>query len=686
MRRLTLAGLRKRLSGAFRLGYVALRSPNGVPAGYHPPESPENFPAGMKRWAAKHDGKIRRDYPPAWRHQLEMFRVSPKPRLAVVMHVYYGDLLPELLQQIKNINVPFDLIITNATGRPLRIALDDHLASDVQVFDVPNRGRDILPLVMLVNANVLSSYELVLKIHTKKSEWRQEHAELSGDGESWRDSLLSSLLGSEENVSQILDSFAANPNLGIVTSDDSVLGAEFWGGDRAIAAAILRRVQLDIDHLPLSFAAGSMYWIRAFVLQGLQALNLQEADFEEEAGQVDGTTAHAIERLIGMLALEAGYHLAERSGLEEISLGEGRRYWIDQPRVPRARVLPFYLPQFHSFPENDLWWGEGFTEWSNVTSAKPVFLGHAQPLLPSSFGFYNLLHDETRIAQYKLAEQHGVEGFMYYYYWFAGKALMNRPIEMLHGSDDTTPFCIMWANENWTRRWDGGEGDVLIGQDYDSVPASEFIRDVAHLLADPRYVRVDGRPLLAVYRITQLPDYEAVIAEWREYARGAGLGELFILVGDVGVAMQGLDGDPRPVGVDGSFQFPPHNMTWASQNLSGLEVDHRFSGGILSYSALARDAETAISEALEDWQNPGVMVGFDNSARRQWESHIWYGSNPYTFRRWVDRTLSALATREPEQRMLFVNAWNEWAESAVLEPSVRFGSTYLQALRDALMR
>jgi lipopolysaccharide biosynthesis protein len=646
----------------------------------------EPYPAGLNRWIARYTGKNRTAYPPAWRHQLGPLRQSTPARIAVVVHVFYEDLLGELLRELANLDAPFDLIITNATGHPINVSHELSLARSTHTFDVPNHGRDILPLVMLINAGVLDGYELVLKIHTKKSQWRSAHGDLLGDGEKWRASFLSELLGSTDNVSAILRNFEESPNLGIVTSDGNLLGADFWGGDREISRALLRRLELDLDVHELQFAAGSMYWIRAFVLQGLFALHLSPEDFEEEAGQVDGTTAHALERMIGVLAREAGFHLRERSQLGIAAHHPRSDHWHHAARVPRARVIPFYLPQFHSFAENDLWWGEGFTEWSNVASAQPVFRGHRQPFLPSALGFYNLANPTTRSLQYAEAKAVGIEGFLYYYYWFAGRTIMGMPVQALHASDDDHPFCLMWANENWSRRWDGSSEDVLIGQDYDHVPASQFIRDIADLLRDPRYIRIDGRPLIAVYRITQIPNFRETIAEWRTIARDVDIGELHILSVDVGVGMDGLSGDPIRDGLNGSLEFPPHNTHWEFADLNYLDVDPRLEGRIMSYDVTIKSAETRLRYPIEEWRNPGVMVGFDNTARRQWMPDIWYGSNAYSFRRWLDIALSAIAHRSPSRRILFINAWNEWAESAVLEPSARHGRTYLLALRDALMR
>ncbi|WP_245884636.1 glycoside hydrolase family 99-like domain-containing protein [Glaciihabitans tibetensis] len=652
------------------------------------PVTPESFPAGFHNWVQRKTTRLKSDFPAQWRAQI-VPDAAARPAVAVVMHVYYLDLVDEILEALALMPVDFDLIVTNASGIPLDLATDSlPNLSSVRVFDIQNHGRDILPLVSLVNADLLNPYDLILKVHTKRSHWREDHPDLAGSGEAWRGDFLTALLGSTQNIQQIIGAFATDPTLGVLTADGNVLGQEFWGGDHAIVSDLLRRVQLPPVHEQLRFASGSMYWARGFVLQGLRALDLSPEDFEAEHGQVDGTCAHAVERIIGILTDEAGYDTREMSAatLETIDTDAWHRFDASWVKFPRARVLPFYLPQFHRFPENDSWWGKGFTEWSNVAAGVPVYKGHNQPLLPADLGFYDLTQDSVREQQRELASESGIEGFMYYYYWFAGKKLMNLPIEALAASQSETPFCIMWANENFTRRWDGGEKNILIGQDYEHVPATQFIHDVMPLLTDARYIRIDGKPVLAVYRITQIPNYAEVLEYWKQAALDAGLEGLHLVTVDVGATMQGVEGTPADFGFDASLGFAPHNMKWSSQDRGGLEMDPRFEGNIMNYGVMAEHAENDLLDPVPTWKYPGVMVNFDNTARRQWMPDIWYGSNPYTFRRWLDASLSAVADRDFDRRVVFINAWNEWAESAVLEPSQRYGHTYLLAVRDALYR
>lgn len=658
-----------------RTRWRAFRDRRPVPLARSVPGWEADFTAWVERGGGRQAGA----YPEVWRGRDDLPLTDPS-KVGVVVHVFYPELAGELFDRLRAMPVAYDLFVTNASGVPIEVPADMGPLVHARVLDVPNHGRDMLPLVNLVNAGYLDPYLVVLKVHTKRSAWRASH-ELGGDGDEWRARLLDSLLGGAANIASVLSAFAERPDLGLVTADGSVLGVEFWGDNEVHVANLLRRLELVLDPEELRFAAGSMYWVRGFALQGLRALNLSAADFEPEEGQVNATTAHALERLLGVVLAEAGLSVLQRTTVPSASPDSWRRFGPG-PMRPRARIVPFYLPQFHPVVENDRWWGPGFTEWTNVTSAQPVYEGQHQPRLPRDLGFYDLRLDDVRVAQASMSSAAGISGFMYYHYWFAGRTLLGTPIQKLLASDIPQPFCVMWANENWTRRWDGRETDVLMAQDYERAPAADFIDDVLPLLADKRYMTVGGRKIIAVYRPGQVPDLAQTIAAWRDRARRAGVGELFVLNVDVDVEFDGLAGSLESHGLDGSLGFPPHNHLYKWLPHEGFGVDERFTGNLLSYQALVTDAERRLRAQVRPSLHPGVMVAFDNTPRRQWDSDVWYGSNPYTFRRWLATAVSSVLDREPEDRLVFVNAWNEWAEGAVLEPTDRYGRSFLLAVRD----
>ncbi len=637
--------------------------------------------ATFSRWMERSSERFARGYPDAW--DREDMRLDAPARLGIVLHVFYPDLLGEILRGLAAVPVAFDLIVTNASGTALDITTSSlPQAKSVRILNVENRGRDLWPLAQIVNAGILDPYDLILKLHTKQSAWRDDHEQLPGSGSAWRQALLASLLGGTDNIKSILTAFAVTPELGMVTADGSVLGPQFWGSNEKTTSHLLRRLELELRPGELRFAAGSMYWTRGFVIQGLRALGLTADDFEREARQVDGTTAHAIERLLGLLTVEAGLTIHERSDAEVRSETQDawRRFEPIFDVEARVRVFPFYLPQYHPIPENDRWWGAGFTEWSNVAAAKPVFTGHYQPKLPTDTGFYDLRLHESVALQADLARAAGVAGWMYYYYWFAGRPLLDRPIQARLVDDIQLPFCLMWANENWTRRWDGRDDEVLVGQRYEEVDSSRFLEDVLPILKDPRYLRVEGRPLVAIYRPGQIPNLERVTSAWRELARREGIGELLLISVDVSAKFDGLTMDSA-AGLDGTLGFPPHSSRWVWVDHWDIAVDPDFEGNILSYRATVEESVRKMRRGIPESSFPGVMVAFDNTARRQKDPDIWFGANPYTFHRWLLEAARSVADREPDRRLVFVNAWNEWAEGAALEPNTRFGSTFLLAVR-----
>ena len=346
-----------------------------------------------------------------------------------------------------------------------------------------------------------------------------------------------------------------------------------------------------------------------------------------------------------------------------------------------VRLIAFYLPQFHPIPENDRWWGKGFTEWTNVSRARPVFEGHYQPHYPSELGFYDLRVPEVREQQAQLAREHGVHGFCYYYFWFAGKRLLERPFEeVLATGQPNFPFCLCWANESWTRRWDGAEHDVLMAQVHSAEHDAKFIRSVVPAFRDPRYIRIQGRPLLIIYRASLLPDPASTIAVWAHECRVAGLPPPFVLA-----ALTFEVRDPRPYGCDGAVEFPPHH-TRARHLTPGLRhVNPQYRGYVFDYA----DAARLYLERPEP-EYPlfhTVMTGWDNTPRRQFHSNVFLGSTPARYREWLARTIQRTGERHPPgSRLVFINAWNEWGEGAHLEPDQRHGRAYLEATLEALTK
>ncbi|MCH8508452.1 MAG: glycoside hydrolase family 99-like domain-containing protein [Phycisphaerales bacterium] len=347
---------------------------------------------------------------------------------------------------------------------------------------------------------------------------------------------------------------------------------------------------------------------------------------------------------------------------------------IDPAQRARTKVLAFYLPQFHPIPENDAWWGKGFTEWANVTRARPMFEGHAQPVLPGELGFYDLRLPEARQRQAELARAAGIHGFCYHHYWFNGRRVLERPLdEVLASGSPDFPFCVCWANENWTRRWDGLEQEILLRQRHTLASDRRFILDLIPYLEDPRYVRVDGRPVVLIYRADLMVDAADTAAVWRDECLRAGLGEIHLC------AVQFRTTDPRPLGFDAAVEFPPHHFPAPEITRKVRGLDPAFRGMILDYAAGVR---AMIDRPLRtDYRlYRSVMPSWDNTARRLLDATIHHGASPELYEAWLR---SAINQRQPDagpdDNLVFVNAWNEWAEGTVLEPRRDLGDAYLRA-------
>ncbi len=365
---------------------------------------------------------------------------------------------------------------------------------------------------------------------------------------------------------------------------------------------------------------------------------------------------------------------------------------IDHSRQ-EVQVIAIHLPQFHPVPENDQWWGRGFTEWTNVTKARPLFPGHHQPHLPADLGFYDLRLPETRQAQAELAQEYGISAFCYYHYWFTGTRILERPVdEIVQSGRPDLPFCLCWANENWTRTWDGRDREVLLEQTYSSEDDRAHIQSLIPILADPRYLRMNGKPALFIYRADLLPDAAATAAVWRDEVRKAGLGELFLgAFVTRHVELDAWNFDVAVEFVPCPFQPAPKRRLKRLATVLLARVSARLRGTQQAAIQLYDDLVDARSAALppagvstERWLRC-VTPGWDNSARRKRGPIIFLGSTPGKYAAWLTRMIGWTRQNTPEgRRYVFINAWNEWAEGNHLEPDRKHGHAYLQATRQSL--
>lgn len=348
-----------------------------------------------------------------------------------------------------------------------------------------------------------------------------------------------------------------------------------------------------------------------------------------------------------------------------------------------VRLIAFYLPQFHAIKENNEWWGEGFTEWTNVRPAKPLYQGHYQPHVPHpDIGYYNLLNVDAQRKQIELAKEYGVGGFCFYFYWFAGERLLESPtLSYLQNKDLDLPFCLCWANENWSRRWDGLDSEILIGQDHTPEDDIAFISYLSKYLKDERYIKIDGKPLVLVYRPSLLPDATATAMRWRQWCKDNGVGEIYLAYTQSFEAT-----DPSKYGFDAAIEFPPNNSAPPDLTASVSPVVGDFAGKVYDWSVFTKRSKQYKHTDYKLYRS--VCPSWDNTARRKSKSISFVNSSPCGYQEWlcdaVKETLNQATS--PDENLVFVNAWNEWAEGAHLEPDMRYGYAYLEATRLAMTR
>lgn len=338
-----------------------------------------------------------------------------------------------------------------------------------------------------------------------------------------------------------------------------------------------------------------------------------------------------------------------------------------------VRTIAFFLTQFHPTPENDEWWGKGFTEWTNATKALPLFDGHYQPHLPTDLGFYDLRLRETRRDQIAIAKKFGIDGFCYHYYWFSGRRVLNQPLDdMLVDPGSDMPFCLCWANENWTRKWDAADKEVLIAQKYLPDDDLNFIESLIPFFNDPRYIRIDGAPLLIVYRPTHLTNARKTIAVWREFCESIGIRKIYLCA-----ALTHGNDDYSQWGFDGGVEFPPHNLRDANIN-SSINFHSAFQGNVMEYQTVAKSFIERTYLAKNVFRT--VFPSWDNTARTGDRAVIVWNGTPANYEYWLAESIRRTVQDFPRQeRLVFINAWNEWAEGCHLEPDRRHGRQFLEA-------
>lgn len=354
------------------------------------------------------------------------------------------------------------------------------------------------------------------------------------------------------------------------------------------------------------------------------------------------------------------------------------------------RPLAFYLPQFHPIPENDAWWGKGFTEWTNVVKAKPQYKGHYQPHLPADLGFYDLRLIEVMEEQAALAKEHGIYGFIYYHYWFNAKRVLEFPVNnIIAQKKPDFPFMLCWANENWSRNWDGGFDKLLLHQEYSEADDRQHMEYLCtNIFNDARYIKIDNKPVFAVYRTELFPAPAATAKIWNEVCLNAGFSGIYLLKVE-----SFFDRVPPPnIGFDAAVEFQPEwanrparvpvNFTEKILHKLNLKKSTKYSNFFYEYGDLAKRAMNKKPAAYKRF--PGITPMWDNTARRTKDAYIFKNASPEIYGEWLQHIVQHYQPFSPEENFIFINAWNEWAEGNHLEPCRQWGRQYLEVTKKIL--
>jgi hypothetical protein len=348
----------------------------------------------------------------------------------------------------------------------------------------------------------------------------------------------------------------------------------------------------------------------------------------------------------------------------------------------KARVIAFYLPQFHPIDENDRAHGKGFTEWTNVVKAQPIFPGHVQPKIPADLGFYDLRVCETRVAQAEMARDHGIEGFCYWHYWLGnGRRLLERPFdEVLKSGKPDFPFCLGWANHDWSGKgWMGGaEGEDIVQKYPGKDDAGEHFKFLLKAFRDKRYIKINGKPLIVIYRPLEIPDCMYYLRYWRELAKSEGFLDLYIIGDAVGKPVEQL-------GLDGSLYSGQRHLPKDIWDMP-TRWDRLHSKKLkkVAYAKVIR--HLVKQDGYDAKEYPVIIPNWDTTPRLGEDAMIFYGNSPDLFKIHIRQVLDSVENRGHEEKIVFLRAWNEWAEGNYLEPDQEFGLGMLEALKSELFK
>lgn len=600
---------------------------------------------------------------------------SPLSAKRVALHLHLNDesVLDSFLTHLALLPVSFDLHLSIA-GEIDRTQLEQRRTNkpstlqNIVVNRVSPESGDLQALILTLGER-LQSYDII------------GHFNTSDSGREAYDSLLDSPEKTKGRVGYILEllqqraKFIYSQPTRLATRDISG-----WCGHTENAQKLLKqRTQYQTEDYPvIDYPEHSTFWTRAECLQDFVKIQQDGLNCDE--------IQQALLRLLPIFSLKYPgelIRLQQQDSLSDYRYREPQKDYSKKIIQQDIRVLSFYLPQFHPTPENDLWHGKGFTEWTKVRAANPLFRGHYQQHIPHpDTGYYLLDSSDILKKQADQMKQAGVNGQVFYHYWFSGKLILESAARMLLANKDIPmDFCFCWANENWTRKWDGNEDEILLGQDYSNEDARAFIQYLIPFFKDPRYITIEGRPVIFIYRPSSIPDPHGYLDIWAEECRINNLPQPYVTA----VLTRGAT-DPRDFGMDAGVERVLHDWTagLVPEMKDSLHEYTSLKGSVLSYDRVA-DFYSGQVESKDFTYFRSLVPQWDNTPRYGDEALLLHMSTPEKFQQWLEKTIEYTKITVPEdRRFILVNAWNEWAEGAHLEPDTMFGYGYLNSVGRAL--
>jgi len=588
-------------------------------------------------------------------------------KVAIHIDVTNADRVESILSRVGSI-IAYDLYITHT--------------KEIDISDIEERldGIDIKKSIqrdemgdmeaMLLISNEISEYEIVGHFHTDIGD------ELEG--------LLDRIIDTSSSTMQLgaIVSYLQSDIKVIYPEDISkeIKDPSGWYENKSIAKEIVdsAKIEIGIDDIEsIDYPRSGLFWAKVDAIKDILSIEISDASVAKN---------RALRQLVPIVSSTFDgdiYRLHRGNSIDDYRYYEEQIDYSQDIVNSDIKVLSYYLPQFHPIPENDEWHGKGFTEWTKVRGANPLFEGHYKQHIPHrDIGYYLLDSADTLRKQSELMRSSGVHGQIFYHYWFSGKLILEEPVKMLLDTPDIDmPFCFCWANENWTRRWDGDDADVLLGQIYSREDAKAFIEYLIPFFKDSRYIRIDNRPVLYIYRPTSIPDIKEYLEIWESLCAEASLPKPYV----VSVLTRGAT-DPNEFHMDAGTERILHDWTENAVADIGDEL-HKYeelNAHILPYDEVASFYENQ-SEAKPFTYFRSLIATWDNTARYGKDAYLVHGFTPERFQKWLESTIEySRRTLPDDRRYIVINAWNEWAEGAHLEPDEYFGYSYLNSIGRAL--